>query len=254
VDAVAADPPAAIREADLSVLAGPPLACLDLLDGLAGPWRAAVGPLATITDVASTKAAIVERAAAHGLRFAGGHPMAGRDVSGFEHADPDLFRDRPWVVVPAADPEATAVVRSLARSCGARPIEMTGPAHDAAVAAISHLPLVLAAALVESVAGGAGQPDRADWPDARALAASGWRDMSRLARGDVGMGVGIAATNAPAIAARLRELRSVLDAWLADLEAADGPELERIRARLASTRERLLATDAVPPPTGSAEP
>src|SRR5258708_39764160 len=65
--------------ADLIVLAAPPLACLDLLDALAGPLREALAPDAVITDVASTKVAICGRAAAHGLRFVGGHPMAGRE-------------------------------------------------------------------------------------------------------------------------------------------------------------------------------
>ena len=60
------------------------------------------------------------------------------------------------------------------------------------------------------------------WPVARSLAASGWRDMTRLARGDVAMGAGIAATNAPAIATHLRQFRDVLDGWLADLERSGG--------------------------------
>lgn len=247
IDVAAPDPSAAIEGADLVIIAGPPLACLDLVDGLAGPWRAALGRTAVVTDVASTKTAIVERAAAGGLRFVGGHPMAGRDVSGFEHADPDLFRDRPWVLVPNAapdgDPEATAAVRDLALACGARPLAMTGPAHDAAVAAISHLPLVVAAALVEAVAGGSMSGERDGWPDARTLAATGWRDMTRLARGDVSMGVGIAATNAPALAGRLRDLRAVIDAWLADLDGAGEPDLEAVAARLGAARERLRASD-----------
>jgi len=95
---------------------------------------------------------------------------------------------------------------------------------------------------VEAAAGAAGEPPPADWPAAVALAASGWRDATRLARGDATMGAGIAATNATALAATLRAYRDRLDAWLALLEATgpDGlPDEAAIRARLAAARERL---------------
>ena len=98
-------------------------------------------------------------------------------------------------------------VEALAAACGARPLAMTASDHDAAAAAISHLPLVVATALVEAVAGHGDARDRPDWPAAAALAAGGWTGMTRLARGDEAMGAGIIATNGPAIAARLRDLR-----------------------------------------------
>ena len=80
--------------------------------------------------------------------------MAGRETSGFGAADPALFRDRPWVVVPGrADADAVARVEALAKACGANPFTLDARAHDAHVAAISHLPLVVSAALVEAVAG-----------------------------------------------------------------------------------------------------
>ena len=101
--------------------------------------------------------------------------------------------------------------------------------------------MVLAAALVESVTGGpgeAGEP-RPDWADAAALAATGWRDMTRLARGDVAMGTGIVATNADAIASRIRDMIGVLEGWIADLERGGGPDEEALAGRLRSARERL---------------
>ena len=115
---------------------------------------------------------------------------------------------------------------------------MDAAEHDAAVAAISHLPLVLAAALVEAVSGPAGAP-RADWPQAAGLAAGGWRDMTRLARGDAAMGAGILATNGPAVAARLRDLRAVIDDWLAALERPGGPDEAALADRLEAARARL---------------
>lgn len=221
----------AIRGADLIVLAAPPLACLSLLDDLAGPLAHDLGPDTVVTDVASTKAAIVNRARAVGLRFVGGHPMAGSETSGYGTADLDLFRDRPWVIVPAEpdDPAADDRVGGLVAACGARPVRMSAAAHDSAVAAISHLPLVLSAALVEAMGG------RTDWPAASSLAAGGWASMSRLARGDPAMGAGIVVTNAPAIADGLRDLQAVLAAWLELIEAGaiDPSEVER---RLAGAR------------------
>ena len=200
IEAVAATPEDALAGADLVVLAAPATDCLALLDGLAGPWRASLPEGAVVTDVASTKGAIGERAEASGLRFVGGHPMAGREATGYEAAHGGPLRR------PAVDPRpgchrrrrrGRAVVASLARACGARPVIMTAEDHDAAVAGISHLPLVASIALVEAVAGAAGEPPRTDWPEAAGLAAGAWRDMTRIARGDPGMGAAIATTNAP---------------------------------------------------------
>jgi prephenate dehydrogenase len=240
LDAAADRPAAALDGADLVVLAGPVTACLALLDDLAGPLRDALQANTVVTDVASTKGVLVRRADAAGLRFVGGHPMAGRDQAGYGASLPDLFADRPWVVVPgaAAGPAEVDRVASLARTCGARVVVMDAEAHDVAVAGVSHLPLILAAALVEAVAGTAQAPHR-DWPAARDLAASGWRDTTRLARGDPAMGAAIAATNAPAIATRLHDVRTVLDGWLAELERPGGPDEAALEHRLRDARQRL---------------
>jgi prephenate dehydrogenase len=237
IDEAATDPRAAVDGAGLIVLAGPVPACLTLLDDLAGELRPALDHDAVITDVASTKVALALRATVLGLRYVGGHPMAGRETTGVESATADLFVDRPWVVTPAATDDAAAgiaVVEGLATAVGARPIRMTAAEHDAAVAAISHLPLVAAAALVESVAS-----DPAGWASAGLLAASGWRDMTRLARGDTTMGGGIMATNATAVAARTRDLIAVLGAWADELEREGGPDPDAIRRRLDGARDVL---------------
>ncbi len=173
--------------------------------------------------------------------------MAGLETTGYESSRADLFVGRPWVVVPAtpasSSPAATTV-EDLARSVGAVPVRMDAATHDDAVAAISHLPLVLAAALVEAVAGGMDGFEPAGWAAARPLAASGWRDMTRLARGDEAMSSGIAATNAAALASQVRAIRAVLDTWLTDLEVAGGPDEAHLRARFSAARRRL--DDAAP--------
>jgi prephenate dehydrogenase len=237
VDLAGATPEAVVAGAHLVVLAGPATACLAGLDQLAGPWRDALTEGVLITDVASTKGALVRRADLHGLRYVGGHPMAGRESAGYGSADAELFVDRPWVVVRGANAEEMDVgrVTALARACRARVLEMEADAHDRAVAAISHLPLIVAAALVEAVAG----ETAPDWPEAAALAAGGWRDTTRVARGDPAMGAAIAVTNAPALAARLRDLRDVLDGWLTELERPDGPDETAIADRLRAARAIL---------------
>jgi len=240
IDRVGDRPEAAVAGADLIVLAAPVPDCLAMLDDLAGPWRSSLADDAVITDVASTKSALVLRATALGLRFVGGHPMAGRETSGFGSADPELLRDRPWVIVPSADAAAVERVEALARATGARPVRMAAGPHDAAVAAISHLPLLTAASLVEAVAGGTDGP-REDWAAGAALAAGGWRDSTRVARGDEVMGAGIVTTNAEAIALRVRDLIAVLNGWLAELERPGGPDPAAVEERLRLARERLEA-------------
>ncbi len=237
VDAAPVELADAVEGADLVILAAPPLACLDLLDRLAGPLRTVLDPAATVTDVASTKAAIVARADALGLRFVGGHPMAGREASGFGAAESDLFVGRPWIVSPGMSAGAADIERVvwLARTCGAHPIILDPARHDALAAAISHVPLVVSAALVEAMTG------RPAWPEAAGLAAGGWRDMSRLAKGDPAMGAGILATNPAQVAAGLRGVRGALDAWIAALEVPE-PDAGALEARLAAVRERVVGS------------
>jgi prephenate dehydrogenase len=241
-DAAPSDVRAALDGASLVILAGPPLAVAGALVALGGPLRDALADAALVTDVASTKGAIGAAARAAGVRHVGGHPMAGRETTGVESGTADLFVDRPWVIVRGDDStdDEVARVMALARATGARPVELSAEAHDAAVAAISHLPLVVSAALVESVIGSP------DWGTARTLAASGWRDMTRLAKGDPEMGAGIVATNADALAARLGALRDVLDDWILRLGSEPGQtgNADEIRERLQRARAALEPEDA----------
>jgi prephenate dehydrogenase len=241
LDEAAPTAAAALDGAELIVLAGPPLVILSTLAEVADELRAAAGQGATVTDVGSTKRLIMEAAARARLPFVGGHPMAGRETTGAASASAELFVDRPWVIVAGegARPRDVERVEALAGATGARPITLEADEHDAAVAAISHLPLVVAAALVEAAAGaGSRGPKAADWPLARSLAATGWSDMTRLAQGDPEMGAGILATNSAAVAERLRELRTVLDAWIARLEGDAAPA--QLHDQLDAVRRSLL--------------
>lgn len=238
IDAAFDDPRALLGEADLVVLAAPPLACAGLVARLGGPWRDALRPGATVTDVASTKAQLEAAAREAGIPWVGGHPMAGRETSGFGAADAGLFRDRPWVITGALGGGDAGAVEALAVACGARPVSLDADRHDLLVAAISHVPLLTSVALVEAVTGSPGGVDP-DWAAASLLAAGGWRDTTRLARGDTAMGAEIAASNAGPIAERLREYRARIDEWIAILEAPGGPDAGSLRERLDAARARL---------------
>lgn len=240
----------AIAGAELVVLAGPPVACLELVGRLDGLRGAALDRSATVTDVASTKQLLVDRANACGLRFVGGHPMAGRELTGYGASVADLFVGRPWVVVRGAHADERDVdrVEWLARACGARPLRLSAADHDAAVAAISHAPLMLAAALAGAIAGAPAADLGVEWAVAHGLAATGWRDMTRLALGDPEMGAGISATNAEHIARVLRLVRDELGDWIAELESEQGVPVDaqrlqahaqRLQARFDRTRARL---------------
>ena len=240
VDRAASSLAEAVREADLVIIAAPPLAAVALVGEL-GLLRGGVLPAdATVTDVTSTKTAIVRAAEAAAVPFVGGHPMAGTELSGFEAADAGLFVGRPWVLSSCATTRIVDAERvgQLVEICGAVPVAMEAATHDRAVAAISHLPLLLSVALVESVVGVGDEADAAAFPAERALASSGWRDMTRLARGNVDMGAGIVATNGEALGERLRETRAILDDWLRILELDPDALAAAARERLAAARLR----------------
>jgi prephenate dehydrogenase len=164
----------AVAEAEVVVLAASPRANRRLLPQVARAARAG----AVLTDVGSVKRGICADARRRRLaRFVGGHPMAGRESSGFGASRPDLFRDRWWILTPGAGiaPSAVRVVRRVVRAAGARPVVMTPAEHDRVVAFLSHVPQVLAWALLAAA--------RSDRVASRRLAVAGpaFRDMTRLA-------------------------------------------------------------------------
>jgi prephenate dehydrogenase len=160
--------------ARLIVLAAPPRANLAALRKLSR----IVPPGTVITDLGSVKGPICRAARALGLRsFVGGHPMAGRERSGFENADPELFRGHPWILTPEGAPKtALAAVTKIVRLAGAKPCTMRAAEHDRTVAFLSHVPQLVAWAL-----DGAARGDRTSVRHLD-LAGPGFRDMTRLAR------------------------------------------------------------------------
>ena len=191
--------PLAVADADIVVLAASPRTNRRLLPQVARAAR----PGATLTDVGSVKRGICGDARRRGLaRFVGGHPMAGREKSGFAASKPDLFDGRRWILTPDAGtaPASLRAMRGLVRATGARPVVMSPVEHDRVVAFLSHAPQVVAWALF-----GAAQSDRAA---KRHLDVAGpaFRDMTRLARSPKPLWREILRENETEVAAALNSL------------------------------------------------
>jgi len=235
VDREASSPAEAVRGAGLVVLATPIMALPQVMEDIAP--HLAEG--AVVTDTASTKAVVMEwarRLLPQGVSFVGGHPMAGKETQGIDHAQGDLFRERAYCICPApeARPAAVALVVAMARAVGARPLFIDPQEHDAYVAAVSHVPLLASVALFRMAR------ESPAWPDMAPLAASGFRDVTRLASGDPHMSHDICLTNREAILHWLDRLREEL-ARLRELVAAGGTELFEVFARAQLERDAFLA-------------
>ena len=179
-----------IEGADVVVLATPVMAMRDLMETI-GPK---LPENAVVTDVGSSKKTVVEWAAEvlpDRSQFVGGHPMAGRETAGPEHATADLFTGKPYCIVPSAyaRKQAVSTVTTIAEAIGAKPFFISAEEHDSFVAAVSHLPFMMSVALMQTVS------KSANWDDIAQLASSGFRDLSRLASGDTVMHRDISITN-----------------------------------------------------------
>jgi len=230
---VAADDLVVLAEADLIVLAAPVLQNIELVRDLDENVRQP----AIVTDTGSTKREIVSAARVLPPRFTfiGGHPLAGAAQGGLEHARPDLFVDRPWLLTPAlartdlgraqawqagVDPlksEANEPLEKLSefvRALGGEPRVMAADAHDRLLAFLSHLPQLTASALMHVVGDAVGH-------DGLALAGRGLADTTRLASSPDDIWKDIAATNADQIGPALDSLVEVLQALRKDLPEGD---------------------------------
>jgi len=231
VDRVTTDLTAGVRDADVLVLAANVLANERLL---VDAWPA-VAPSAVVTDVGSTKRGIVAVAerlpGAH--RFVGSHPMAGSEKSGYAVARPDLFRGAIVIVTPgdASEPGAVKTVTSFWEVLGARVSALEPDTHDRVVAAISHLPHVVAWALVEAV----GRFEPAALP----FAARGFKDTTRIAAADTAMWTEILLSNRDTIVSSLGAFRGALGELERLIATGDRAGIESLLARLKTERETL---------------
>jgi len=239
-DAVGTDP---------RVLEGCALVVLALpLDRLLDPdpaLVAALPPAAVVTDVGSVKAPLLARwEPLLAGRFVAGHPMAGTAKAGVEAGERQLFEGRPWVATPSGrtDPAALALVEALAGAVGARWCCCPAADHDRAVAMISHLPVLVGAALLQAAATAGGDSSENSQLPAllRQLASSGFADTTRVGGGNPELGTLMARCNREELLAAITQYEGQLQGLRRLVEASDWAGLQSSLSACAQQRPEFL--------------
>jgi len=227
-DAVA---PSAARltDVDLIVLSAPIAVIVDALGAIGD-----AGITAVVTDVGSTKRHILDAARRSKVGvFVGGHPMAGSERGGLEHARAGLLAGRRWFLVPGDAPSArVAQVAAFVRALGADPCEIDASTHDRTMAYVSHLPQIVSTVLMQQVADVVG-------PDGLGHAGRGLEDLTRLASSPSEIWQGILATNADFVAEAAAKVAAGLAALGARLD--DPPTVGRTFDAARAVREQWIA-------------
>jgi prephenate dehydrogenase len=234
IDSIAADPAAAARGADLVLLATPVSHYPKILSALS------LHSTAIVTDAGSTKRDVVA-AARNALKekiaqFVPGHPIAGAEKSGVAAATPELFRNRRVILTPLPENPAVAVskVERAWESCGARIAKMHPDEHDGVLAAVSHLPHVLAFALVHDIAA------RENAAQLFSYAAGGFRDFTRIASSHPEMWRDICIANRDRLLEEIDRYSKHLGSIGKIIAAADSSALEKLFSDARAARQRWL--------------
>lgn len=201
---VTGDARTGVRRAEVVFLAVPVTAIIETAKVI----KDSLPPGAVVTDVGSTKQLVVETLEKYfSGRFVGGHPMTGSELRGIRGADQYLFENAVYVLTPDShtSPEALETVRAVVADTGARVLCLSPQEHDLMVAAVSHLPHLLAVSLMNLASGVA-----AEHPETLTLAAGGFRDLTRIASSHPSMWRDVYATNRRNIVEASRRLRSLL--------------------------------------------
>lgn len=234
IDAVATLDEAA-RSADVVLLATP----VSSFPALFSDLTPVLKPGCLITDVGSTKRDVIGAAqrtlGEHFSRFVPAHPIAGAEASGVAAARADLFQRRQVVLTPTpeTDPEALERVRDLWTACGARTSTLDAGDHDAIFSAVSHLPHVLAFALVEMLG------RRPNAAELFSFCGSGFRDFTRIAASSPEMWRDIALANRDMLARDIDDFAAALEALKVALNANDAAALERLFTAAQESRSKL---------------
>jgi prephenate dehydrogenase len=232
IDADTSDVAAAIKDADLVLIAAPVAQTPAILNAIKPHLHAST----VITDAGSTKGDVLQCAkdilGEQFNQFVGGHPIAGAEKSGVSAATADLYLNKNVVLTPTAetDPEAIALVKTLWQACGANVSEMTAATHDGIFAAVSHLPHLLAFALVDDIA------SRTNAEQLFGFAASGFRDFTRIAGSHPEMWRDISLANRTALLNELDAYQQELSKLQQLLKAQDGAGLEALFERASVAR------------------
>ncbi len=234
IDVFEGDPELAVRDADIVIIATPILAVKEIFTIIAGSLKKGC----IVSDVGSTKKQIVSWAKSllpREIEFIGGHPMAGKEKSGIEYAEADLFRGCNYCLVPGSGVSRKALItmQELVKDSGAKAVLMEAREHDRFVAAISHVPFIVSCSLF-SCANGSEDGDKM-----KDLASSGFRDSTRLASGDPTMYRDICLTHKKNIKAWLKVFKSTLKVLENGL-TGDDDELQRAFYKIKKARDSWL--------------
>lgn len=229
----------AVRDADLIVFAAPVRQTCDLLAELAAlPLKKGC----IVTDVCSTKVEVCAQAAnllPSGVHFIGGHPMAGSEKSGVEAANARLFENAVYVLTPPQGADESALARLVAavEAVRAQALVLEPELHDRVVAAISHVPHIIAAQLVDQVMRLSGHPEHGDLYTK--LAAGGFRDVTRIASGNAQMWRDIVLSNRDVIRDLLEDWQTGIAGLLHKLEETEGRGLQTFFHEASAFRDAL---------------
>lgn len=224
-----------VRGADLVVVAVP----VGKIEQVVAEVASVLAPGAILTDVASTKgqlAKVIPPLLPPGVHYVGGHPMAGSEQSGIAAADPFLFQNAVYLLTPGpkTPPQALTALEKFIRMVGGLPLQLTPEEHDLMVAVVSHLPHLLAAALVNTAA-----EFNQRYPGTLALAAGGFHDTTRVAMGSPVLWREIFATNRESLLGVLKTMSTELAAFTTALAAGEMAEVEARLKRATVVRKEL---------------
>jgi prephenate dehydrogenase len=223
-----------VKGADIVIIATPILTVKDIFSQIAPDLSGD----SIVTDTASTKLHVMrwaEELLPPGIDFVGGHPMAGKEISGISAATADLFRNCMYCLTPAPRARSAAVrtVKEMVKKLGAIPLTIGAQEHDSLVAGVSHLPLLLSVALVSATT------KNPSWQQMSRIAASGYRDLTRLASGNPEVNAHICLSNQAAIVSWIDVFSEELQR-LRKLVADGSNEIEKALALANEARQKWL--------------
>ncbi|OGO57916.1 MAG: hypothetical protein A2025_01375 [Chloroflexi bacterium RBG_19FT_COMBO_47_15] len=234
VDKVESNLSETVKGANIIIIATPVLTIRDILSQIAPD----LSDDSIVTDTASTKLQVMrwaEELLPPEINFVGGHPMAGKETSGVSAATADLFHNCTYCLTPARRAKSAAVqtVKEMVKGLGATPLTINAEEHDSLVAGVSHLPLLLSVALVSATT------KNPSWQQMSRLAASGYRDLTRLASGNPEVNAGICLSNPTAIVSWIDAFSEELQR-LRKLVADESIEIEKALALANEARQKWL--------------
>jgi prephenate dehydrogenase len=238
IDSAAEDAAAAVAGADVVFVAAP----VSALSGAVAAALASAGGDCVVTDVGSTKRVVADAGADE--RFIGGHPLAGAETAGVEHARADLFDGATWYLTPAQGSTAGVLYERLYRlllAFGAKPTAIDAETHDRLMACVSHLPHVLANLLVAQAAGTLGREGSGRVP----AVGPSFRDATRVAGANSAIWTDIYLSNRDALIAGIDEFTERLGEVRARLAAGEAAPVADWNDRARADRDALLGAGLV---------